>query len=382
MADDDETTRRPGGSGSDTPLPLTKNPLYQELHPLLQYRRNPPLVENLGRKNHGSSHKSRNIEGLSCGNHIPHHTLSHNCTILFLAKHQKQLMNEDCLIAVALDLALKKRRKKRSQGSKTWYLKRNSLSHVNLMKDFRLKTMLFVELFTVLLMLLHPMTPIIQKQDTNIKEAITPHGRLSATLRFLVSGSTYQNHRFHNVISTPSLSKIIPETCKAIIEALKNYEMVSNAYKVHNKHIDSQKIVTNTLKQINGVIVPMEVIYAGEINLAFSGYSIHGLVVAAKLKNSLVEALASKNVPVMAVESKNVIDGYQFPNCLGAVDSKHVRIMLPTGSGSLYWNYKKFHNIVLMDIMDSNYEFIIFDLPPDENPKDSTTKLPYVIVGH
>lgn len=77
------------------------------------------------------------------------------------------------------------------------------------------------------LLLLRLVTPIIQKQDTNMREAITPHERLSATLRFLVSGSTYQNLRFQTVISTPSLSKIIPETCKAIIEVLKDYIKVS-----------------------------------------------------------------------------------------------------------------------------------------------------------
>nr|CAI5859436.1 unnamed protein product [Callosobruchus analis] len=53
---------------------------------------------------------------------------------------------------------------------------------------------------------------------------------------------------------------------------------------------------------------------------------------------------------------------WQFPNCLGAVDGKHIRIRPPSGSGAYYYNYKQFHSIALMGIANSNYEFIMFDV--------------------
>ena len=49
---------------------------------------------------------------------------------------------------------------------------------------------------------------------------------------------------------------------------------------------------------------------------------------------------------------------WNFPNCLGAVDGKHVKITPPQGSGSYFWNYKSFNSLVLMAIANANYEFI------------------------
>ncbi|CAH1993163.1 unnamed protein product [Acanthoscelides obtectus] len=51
-----------------------------------------------------------------------------------------------------------------------------------------------------------------------------------------------------------------------------------------------------------------------------------------------------------------------FPNCIGAVDSKHIRLIKPEYSGSMYFNYKGYCSIVLMVIADSNYNFIYVDV--------------------
>ena len=51
----------------------------------------------------------------------------------------------------------------------------------------------------------------------------------------------------------------------------------------------------------------------------------------------------------------------QFPNCIGAVDGKHVRIKQPPHSGSLYYNYKRFF-LLLFAICDEDYKFISTDV--------------------
>lgn len=133
------------------------------------------------------------------------------------------LMTVACLI-IKKQSATKLKRP-RSRWVKEWLLKRCEYSHVNLISELRLHPADWHNYLRMdedtYLELLALVSPLIKKSDTQMRPAITPHEKLTATLRFLATGRTYEDLKFTTIISPQALGRIIPETCEALYSVLK-----------------------------------------------------------------------------------------------------------------------------------------------------------------
>jgi len=121
----------------------------------------------------------------------------------------------------------RKNRKRREMWAKKRLLGRDRYTNLNLLNFIRndspedYKNYLRMSDENVQF-LIAKVKPLIAKQDTVMRNAVTPEAGITATLRFLATGRLFEDLKFATIISPQALGKIIPEMCKAIYEALKH----------------------------------------------------------------------------------------------------------------------------------------------------------------
>ncbi|XP_052888964.1 uncharacterized protein LOC128297371 [Anopheles moucheti] len=142
----------------------------------------------------------------------------------------------------------------------------------------------------------------IQRENTRMRKSITPRERLLITLRFLATGESYSSLSFLFRVGVSTISSIVPEVCECLVEVLKDCVKLSEMF------------------------------------------------------NFQIVEFYTPNTPEELLNiSKQFEDRWNFPRAIGALDGKHIRIKKPAHSGSDYYNYKGFFSIVLMAIVDANY---------------------------
>lgn len=72
--------------------------------------------------------------------------------------------------------------------------------------------------------------------------------------------------------------------------------------------------------------------------------------------------VAQPNLKDYEETAKDFENIWNMPNCLGAIDGKHISIQRPPNSGSCYYNYKSHFSIVLLAACDAKYCFTAVDI--------------------
>lgn len=62
---------------------------------------------------------------------------------------------------------------------------------------------------------------------------------------------------------------------------------------------------------------------------------------------------------------------WNFPNCVGSINGKHVRIKCPKKTGSQHLNYKEFFSVILQGLVDAKYKFLSVDVGAYGRQSDS-----------
>ena len=145
--------------------------------------------------------------------------------------------------------------------------------------------------------ILQRVTPRIEEQQTFWRQPLEPGLRLALTLRYLATGDNFRSLAYGFRVAPNTISKIVFETCEAIIS-----EYVEEVFDCPSTPEGWKAIAEGFSKRWN------------------------------------------------------------FHHTVGALDGKHIAIRPPGKSGSYYYNYKEFHSIVLLALVDSDYKFIYVDV--------------------
>ncbi|XP_066999876.2 putative nuclease HARBI1 [Anabrus simplex] len=143
--------------------------------------------------------------------------------------------------------------------------------------------------------LLQKISPLLRKQDTNYRKAISPDEKLLITLRYLATGNSFRCLSFQFKRGETTIGKIVDEVCSAVWTTLQPEFMPA----------PSKELWENI--------------------------------------------------------SERYLELWNMPNCIGAIDGKHVRIQCPRNSGSSFYNYKGYFSIVLLALVDADGLFIVIE---------------------
>lgn len=173
--------------------------------------------------------------------------------------------------------------------------------------------------------LLEKVTPFIKKQDTHLRQSISPAERLSLTLRHLATGNS-KFFRLEMCISNENISNV---SKNVILFLGESQESLRLTFRI------GQSTISGIIKEVCTVIIHI-------------------------LREDYLRMPSCEDE--WRVVANDFGHRWNFYNCLGAMDGKHFKIDPPLQSGSLYYNYKDSFSVVLLAVVDAQLRFIYVDI--------------------
>lgn len=63
----------------------------------------------------------------------------------------------------------------------------------------------------------------------------------------------------------------------------------------------------------------------------------------------------SRKLVILSEIADDYYEIWDYPNCAGSLDGKHILVTPPPKSGTKFFNYQKTFSIILMALVDAHY---------------------------
>lgn len=141
-------------------------------------------------------------------------------------------MNKEKACISLLVFCASKRTVIRKRWVKDWITRRERYSHVTLLREISLSDSTdYCNYFRMDIHTFHTLKdmlePLLRRQDTNMRAAISVEDKLAVTLRYLATGRNFEDLKFSALMGPRTISYAVMETCEALIYILKDYMKVS-----------------------------------------------------------------------------------------------------------------------------------------------------------
>jgi len=98
------------------------------------------------------------------------------------------------------------------------------------------------------------------------------------------------------------------------------------------------------------------------IGKSIVGYILHDFydTLVKKFYNTIIKFPKTEEERISI--SEDFMNRWQFPHCFGTIDGCYIPILAPPENPENYYNYKSFHSLIILAVVDDKYRFTLISL--------------------